>query len=213
MELAAPQNQPKGVQKKMQQEILHPIGKVTTLDGKTAILLEEEYAPALAGLESFGCVQVIWWFSGCDNESSRSKLTVEKPYRKGPDVIGTFATRSPERPNPIALSSAFITGVDRDYGILYLAYLASRYLGTSAVRRSSSEHIKLLDMISLGQDKAVAAIKVGDKQFLLGVTQGSITKLSDLDEEDIIQMLIEKEETPLAGQGFKDILSKINKGK
>ena len=98
-------------------------------------------------------------------------------------------------------------------GILYLAYLASRYLGTSAVRRSSSEHIKLLDMISLGQDKAVAAIKVGDKQFLLGVTQGSITKLSDLDEEDIIQMLIEKEETPLAGQGFKDILSKINKGK
>lgn len=123
MELAAPQNQPKGVQKKMQQEILHPIGKVTTLDGKTAILLEEEYAPALAGLESFGCVQVIWWFSGCDNESSRSKLTVEKPYRKGPDVIGTFATRSPERPNPIALSSAFITGVDRDNGILYLAYM------------------------------------------------------------------------------------------
>lgn len=98
-------------------------------------------------------------------------------------------------------------------GILYLAYLASKYLGTSAVRRSSSKHIKLLDMMSLGQDKAIAAIKVGDKQFLLGVTQGSITKLVDLNENDIIEMLAEKEEAPMAGQGFKDILNKINRDK
>lgn len=102
---------------------LQPIGKVSARGGKTAIVLDKTYAPALAGLEGFGCVQVLWWFSGCDNDDARSKLTVEKPYRNGPDVIGTFATRSPERPNPIALSSAFVTGIDYEGGIINLAYM------------------------------------------------------------------------------------------
>jgi tRNA-Thr(GGU) m(6)t(6)A37 methyltransferase TsaA len=107
----------------MQKMILHPIGKISVCDGKAAVVLDEEYAPALTGLEGFSCVQILWWFDGCDNENSRTKLTMEKPYRHGPDDMGTFATRSPERPNPIALSCAFVTGIDRANGIVHLAYI------------------------------------------------------------------------------------------
>ena len=107
----------------MEKLTLYPIGKVSVKNEETAILLDKTYAPALAGLEEFGCAQVLWWFNGCDNDDARSKLTIAKPYRNGPDEIGTFATRSPERPNPIALSSVFITGLDRVRGIVYLAYM------------------------------------------------------------------------------------------
>lgn len=96
-------------------------------------------------------------------------------------------------------------------GILYLAYLASKFLGTSAIRRSSSKSIKLLDIVSLGQDKAIAAIKVGEKQLLVGISQGGITKLMDLEEGDIAEMQLEEEAIDMEHR-FKDMLSKLKKG-
>ena len=47
----------------------------------------------------------------------------EKPYTKGPDTLGVFATRSPQRPNPLALSCAYVTYMDADKGILGLSYI------------------------------------------------------------------------------------------
>lgn len=82
-----------------------------------------EYRTALQGLQGFGYLQIVWWFDGCDNAAARAKLTESKPYVKGPAVLGTFATRSPERPNPIALSCAYVTHIDAKSGIIGLAYI------------------------------------------------------------------------------------------
>lgn len=87
------------------------------------IELLPEYVPALKGLAAFGDIQVVWWFSGCDNAAARGVLTVDAPYTKGPAVLGAFATRSPARPNPIALSCAHITYMDEENGVLGLAYI------------------------------------------------------------------------------------------
>ena len=96
-------------------------------------------------------------------------------------------------------------------GILYLAHLASKLLGTSTIKKASSKHLKLLDIMSMGQDKAVAAISLGDKHFLIGIAQGGITKLADLTEEDVASLRIDQQETPEVGQGFKDLLAKVKK--
>lgn len=85
--------------------------------------LRPEYRPAMAGLEGFGCLNILWWFSGCDNTESRGKLVERAPYRHGPEELGVFATRSPDRPNPIALSCAGVTYVDRDRGVIGLDYI------------------------------------------------------------------------------------------
>lgn len=50
-------------------------------------------------------------------------MTKDKPYRNGPDVLGTFATRSPSRPNPVALDCSQVTYIDYDKGIIGLAWL------------------------------------------------------------------------------------------
>jgi tRNA-Thr(GGU) m(6)t(6)A37 methyltransferase TsaA len=102
---------------------LKPIGKIVNQQGEMLIALDKSYLPALEGLDGFGYVQVIWWFSGCDNEASRGKLSERSPYTHGPAVLGTFATRSPERPNPLALSCAQITYIDMENAVIGLAYI------------------------------------------------------------------------------------------
>lgn len=99
------------------------IGAIRAGEDGFHIALEPEYRSALAGLEGFGHVNVLWWFSGCDDPDSRSARQEEKPYVYGPETLGVFATRSPLRPNPIALSCARIVWMDMAQGLLGLGYI------------------------------------------------------------------------------------------
>lgn len=86
------------------------------------IELNPEYREAMTGLEGFEYLNIFWWFDRCDNPQSRSVLTEKQPYSKGPALLGAFATRSPERPNPIALTCAQVTYLELEKGIIGLAY-------------------------------------------------------------------------------------------
>ncbi len=99
------------------------IGAIRVGEDGTQIVLLPEYAPALRGLQGFEYIQVLWWFDGCDNVASRAKLKEKSPYTKGPDDLGVFATRSPERPNPLALSCAYVTDLDTERGIIWIGYI------------------------------------------------------------------------------------------
>ncbi len=99
---------------------LHPIGVIHN-ESVAAIELYDPYMPALSGLKGFSHITVLWWFSEHDNEESRSTVELNKPYRKGPAVIGTFATRSPQRPNPIALTTVEVLNIDD--GIIEISYI------------------------------------------------------------------------------------------
>ena len=107
----------------MEQLRLRPIGKVVNKDGECSLALDIKYAPALEGLEDFSHVQVLWWFDGCDNDASRSVLSNRKPYTHGPETLGTFATRSPQRPNPIAVTTAQIIWLDKENARIGLAFI------------------------------------------------------------------------------------------
>lgn len=76
------------------------------------IVFEPEYRSpdAIRGLESFSHLWLIWGFS----ESRRKAWspTVRPPRLGGNSRMGVFATRSPFRPNPIALSSVGIVSVE-----------------------------------------------------------------------------------------------------
>ncbi|MDO4565820.1 MAG: TrmO family methyltransferase [Oscillospiraceae bacterium] len=102
---------------------LNPIGAVHAGESGYFIELEPEYKEGLKGLEGFGYVQILWCFDGCDSAASRSRLLEKKPYTKGPEVLGVFATRSPERPNPIGLTSCYVTDLDCENGRLWLAWI------------------------------------------------------------------------------------------
>ena len=68
------------------------------------IIFEPEYrnADALRGLEGFSHLWLIWEFSKAKRETWSP--TVRPPRLGGNRRLGVFATRSPFRPNPVALS-------------------------------------------------------------------------------------------------------------
>lgn len=100
-----------------------PIGKIENNEKTVCIVLKRKYAEGLKGLEGYGHVQILWWANGCDSTKERKTLMEYKPYKKGPRELGVFALRSPERPNPIAVSNADIAYVDLDNGIVGLYYV------------------------------------------------------------------------------------------
>lgn len=106
----------------MEQFLVKPIGKVRSDDRGMRIELDKDYIPALTNLNGFGYIQVLWWFDGTDSTESRTKLLEDSPYKGSPEKLGTFATRSPERPNPIGLTCSYVTYLDEENGVIGLAF-------------------------------------------------------------------------------------------
>lgn len=100
-----------------------PIGEVCNGDEGACIKIKEEYIPALQALDGFSHINVLWWFSDYDNEECRRALQTDKPYKGAPETMGIFATRSPVRPNPIALTASEVIRIDFQKGIVYLAFI------------------------------------------------------------------------------------------
>lgn len=99
------------------------IGEVEHGANGAIIRLAPEYVLGLRALEGFGHVNVIWWCSGCDSDAGRGTLQMESPYKGAPAIMGVFATRSPARPNPIALTAVEVVGIDVANGIVRVAFI------------------------------------------------------------------------------------------
>lgn len=102
---------------------IFPIGEVIrTSDGDGVYLnIFEPFRPGLKQLEHFSHVIVFWW-SGADEdihrqERDRIPLQLEPPSAPG-NSVGLFATRAPNRPNPIAMTTCEIIAVDEKTGVV-----------------------------------------------------------------------------------------------
>lgn len=80
---------------------------------ESTIVFEPEFrnADALRGLEGFSHLWLVWVFDQAIRESWSP--TVRPPRLGGNQRMGVFATRSPFRPNPIALSSVKLAGIEQ----------------------------------------------------------------------------------------------------
>ena len=102
---------------------MKPIGKINSSEEGMFIEIEERYIPALQALDGFSHIIILWWFSDFDTEEARNVLDMPKPYKSAPSVMGVFATRSPVRPNPIALTTVQVIQADYEKGIIRIAYI------------------------------------------------------------------------------------------
>ena len=70
-------------------------------------------------------------------------------------------------------------------GVLVLAYLTTRWLSSSSLGRRGKGIIEILDRQPAAQDKSLLVVRVGKKILFVGVSSQNITKLTELDEDDI----------------------------
>ena len=99
---------------------VHPIG-VVRRDGKDIRLeIDLPFRPALKQLDRFSHVLVFWWADRFDNIEHRGILQTNPPYAEEHET-GVFATRSPYRPNPMAMTTCRLTSVDLAAGLVEVA--------------------------------------------------------------------------------------------
>ena len=67
--------------------------------------LDPRWQPALAGLQPGQRLQILYWM-----HLARRDLVLQTP--RGREPTGTFALRSPVRPNPIASSFALLVAIE-----------------------------------------------------------------------------------------------------
>src|SRR5919198_5962234 len=77
-----------------------------------SVEIDTPYRAGLEGLERASHVVLLSWF-----DRAPRNLIIQKP-RHSPVASGTFALRSPVRPNPIGLHVARLVSLDREAGLL-----------------------------------------------------------------------------------------------
>ena len=100
-------------QKVTEQFAVRPIGWIRKADGRTTIVLKKKYQPGLLGLEGFSHIYVYWWLDRNDTPEKRATLQIHPspPGNMKHPLTGVFATRSPFRPNLIAMTRCKIISV------------------------------------------------------------------------------------------------------
>jgi tRNA-Thr(GGU) m(6)t(6)A37 methyltransferase TsaA len=100
-----------------------PIGTVQVDEQGFCLRIDPTFRPGLTGLEGYSFLQVLFWCHQVDDDGLRGQTVFDKPYSKGPDQVGVFATRSPVRPNPIALTPVAVLGIDHEAGVVRIPYI------------------------------------------------------------------------------------------
>jgi len=70
------------------------------------LVLHPVWAAALNGLAAYPVIEVLYWL-----DRSRRDLLTQSPKHNG-ETVGTFALRSPVRPNPIGTSLVRLIGIN-----------------------------------------------------------------------------------------------------
>ncbi|WP_157665873.1 SAM-dependent methyltransferase [Methanopyrus sp. KOL6] len=102
---------------------LIPIGLVVkSTDEEGIVRVRERYRKCLEGLEGFSHVWILWW----GHEADRTVTKVRPVHGRVPELVGVFACRSPDRPNPVLLTLCRILEVRLSSGELRVSGLDAR---------------------------------------------------------------------------------------
>ena len=92
------------------------IGEIRNTRGSTYLQYRKE-VPLPKKLGTY--VHVIWWFDKYDDAIYRRIMQCETPY-ESEGKMGVFACRAPIRPNPIAVTTVLVRGIDHANHRIYI---------------------------------------------------------------------------------------------
>ena len=82
-------------------------------DKVSKIILRKDLTEALEGIKDFSHLFVIFWMHGISTEE-RKITKVHPKGRSDMPLLGVFATRSPDRPNPIGLTLVELLKIEKN---------------------------------------------------------------------------------------------------
>lgn len=93
--------------------------------------------------------------------------------------------------------------------ILFFAYWFTRHVASGKAFSGGSvrSHMRVRDRLSLGANKMLLIVSIGEQWLVLGVTGEQITQIAELDPEQIRAWEEQDRQRTQAPSGFSDILS------
>ena len=84
---------------------IFPVGFIKKEQKTVMIEILDAFRDGLLGIEHFSHIIVLCWYHKNDRPDQRNVLQVHPRGNRANPLMGVFATRSPTRPNPIAIST------------------------------------------------------------------------------------------------------------
>lgn len=100
----------------------------------------------------------------------------------------------------LTLPSALLTVIL----VMFMAYWCSKLLGKNWSHAANGKNMKIIDQIQLGQDKRLILVKLGEHNYLLGVSQAGIQLLTEAEGEFEESQTSVQMENP----SFKDMMER-----
>ncbi|MAG15515.1 tRNA (N6-threonylcarbamoyladenosine(37)-N6)-methyltransferase TrmO [Candidatus Woesearchaeota archaeon] len=102
----------------MEEIKLTPIGSVRNnikearfgnfADEISEIIIDEKFAEALKGLDDYSHVIIVYWM----DKVNKHVITHRPQGNPEVPIVGIFACRCPERPNPVAITTVQLLGIE-----------------------------------------------------------------------------------------------------
>lgn len=102
---------------------VNSIGDIQYENENHFIRVKKKFREGLKNIQGFSHLQIVWWGSLVEKVEDRARLITKKPYRNSPAELGVFATRSQYRPNPILITTIYVSEVDLKNGLIYTPYI------------------------------------------------------------------------------------------
>lgn len=100
-----------------------PIGIVKKDDNQFHLDISKPFASGLENLQGFSHLFVLWWAHLNEPFRKARHLSVTKLFKRGPERMGVFSTRHPQRPNPIMISTIKVLSIDMENGIISTPFI------------------------------------------------------------------------------------------
>lgn len=93
---------------------LSKLGTIRKIKGSYYLEIPEHFDDYVEALQAYSHIKIIWWFDKFEKDIYKTSLVGNPPYENAPKT-GVFASRSPVRPNPLAITTAKILEIDNVY--------------------------------------------------------------------------------------------------
>ncbi|MBQ9848134.1 MAG: tRNA (N6-threonylcarbamoyladenosine(37)-N6)-methyltransferase TrmO [Clostridia bacterium] len=150
------------------------------------IIFEPEYriADALRGITDFSHLWLIWGFSEARRESWSP--TVRPPRLGGNERVGVFATRSPFRPNSLALSCVKLERIEQDAALGNILVVSGADLMNGTPIYDIKPYLPYADSVP---EASGGFAPDGGKTLSVQYAEGSLSALSSEQRTALIELL------------------------
>lgn len=92
--------------------------------------------------------------------------------------------------------------------VLFLTYITTRWLGGYTKAHNQNKNLKIVESLSLGNNKMICIVQAGQKYLVVSVGKDDIRFLQELTEEELLA-LPQEEAGKTGTESFQDILERV----